>query len=259
VCGEIVHLQGGAEGEIESLVRAAGLVVEHASVPAAIIGGLAVTCRLATAHRATADVDVVVGDPEVLAKGGSAVDNLIDAGIARHDAADPPNRVYIGGTKVEIIETGTVEVAETGRIEPDRARLFVLAHRWALDTATPCTITVVDSDLQVDVSVATAPALIAMKLHAIQDRHEDRKRASDAWDLYRLLDANLWTSSFQEAFTTTPGDLLELIDESLERVFRSEVTRTRRWLRAYGDPSWVAQASEEALVQLAGDFNEVFH
>jgi hypothetical protein len=257
VSGEIVHLQGRADGEIASLVRAAGLVVENTRVQVAIIGGLAVTCRLATAHRATADVDVVVGEREVLAEGHSVVDDLIDAGIARHDPGDPIGRLYIEGTKVEVIETEPVDSAEATTIEPDRARLFVLAHRWALETATTCTITVAGTDIEVEVPVATPAALVAMKLHAIQDRNEDRKRASDAWDLYRLLDAHLWTDTFSEAFGSAPGDLLALVHGSIERIFRTEVTRTRRWLSAYGEPSWADQLTQEDLARLVTDFRDI--
>lgn len=55
-----VILAGETDSPIAALVRAAGLVATNAGVPVAVIGGLAVTCRLATAsHRATGDVDIV--------------------------------------------------------------------------------------------------------------------------------------------------------------------------------------------------------
>lgn len=252
--GETVELRGGHSGELAGLVRAAGLVVEHAGARVVVVGGLAVKCRLATAHRATADVDVVAGEPEVLAQGRSVAQNLIEAGVARAGPGNMASRVDISGTKVEIIETEPLDVAKAGDVESASDRLFVLSHRWALETATPCTIKVLGTGIAAEVPVATTASLVATKLHAIEDRKEDRKRASDAWDLYRLLDAHLWSGVLPAAFSDAPGDCLELVEESLQRVFRSEVTRTRRWLVAYGDPTWAAQATEENLVRLAEDF-----
>lgn len=251
--GEVVYLRGVAGGDVEALVRAAKLVVDHAGVPTAIIGGLAVTCRLASAHRATGDVDLVADEPEVVAGGRSAVESLVDAGIASRHAGDAPGRLHVQGTKVEIIETGHVDPAEMATVEPEMARLFVLSHRWALDTASRCTIAVVGSDVTAEVPVATAAALVAMKLHAIEDRNEDRKRASDAWDLYQLLGTHLWTGAFRDAFEVAPDGLRRLVGEAIERVFRSEVTRTRRWLRVYGEPAWAAQATEDSLTALADE------
>lgn len=58
-----VILAGETDSPIAALVRAAGLVATNAGVPVAVIGGLAVTCRLATAsHRATGDVGIVSDD-----------------------------------------------------------------------------------------------------------------------------------------------------------------------------------------------------
>lgn len=252
--GETVELRGGERGELAGLLQAASLVVEHARARVAVVGGLAVTCRLATAHRATADVDVVAGEPEVLAQGHSVAQNLIDAGVALPDPGKTKTRVHVFGTKVEIIETEPLHLATAGAIEPASDRLFVLSHRWALETATPCTIRVRGTSIATEVPVATAPSLVAMKLHAIQDRKDDRKRASDAWDLYRLLEAHLWRGALVGAFDDAPGDCLQLVVESLQRVFRSEVTRTRRWLVAYGDPTWSAQATEEDLGRIADGF-----
>jgi hypothetical protein len=67
--------------------------------------------------------------------------------------------------------------------------VFGLAHRWALETATPVTISVADTELEFEIAVALPAALVAMKLNSIQGRSEDRRRASDAWDIYRLLEA----------------------------------------------------------------------
>lgn len=251
--GESVHLQGGQAAHIEALVRAAGIVVDHAGVRTAVIGGLAVTCRLATAHRATGDVDIVAEDASVVAASGSAAENLAAAGVATIDATRVTVRVHVEGTKVEIIETTPLDPSDAAAIEPGRARLFVLSHRWALETATLCTIGVAGSDVTVTVPVATASALVAMKLHAIQDRHDDHKRASDAWDLYRLLDAHNAAGALGVSFGTAPGGLTELVAHGITRMFQDEATRTRRWVHAYGDPAWSQQVTEQAMNDLADE------
>ncbi len=157
-----------------ALVRAAGTVAKHAGVPVALIGGLAVTCRISTGTRATDDVDVdVVTDTEAdLVGGPSAADNLV-----------------------------------------------------------------------------------AMKLHAIQSRAEERKRASDAWDLARLLDAHNADRAISRALETGPADLDELVAKQLRRAFVDDVTRTRRRLVVYGDPSWSALLSEDRLIALAEELS----
>lgn len=79
-----VILNDGRDGQIAALVRAADLVARNAGVPIAVIGGLAVTCRLETAHRATGDVDLVADEDldAVTTTGATAGDNLVDAGLA---------------------------------------------------------------------------------------------------------------------------------------------------------------------------------
>ena len=120
-----------------------------------------------------------------------------------------------------------------------------------------CTIGVVGSDVEIEVPVAVPAALVAMKLHAIQDRNDDRKRASDAWDLFRLLRSHSGDDTFRASFAAAPGGLVPLVAQAVENVFRSNVTRTRRSIQAYGEPAWPSQATEEALVDLAADFQAV--
>ncbi len=179
--GDHVILAGPPDGSVASLVRAAGLAVRLAGVRTAVIGGLAVTCRLASSHRATGDVDVVADDPTFLVEEArTAAENIIAAGVATRATDTASVRLYIDGTKVEIIDTQPLTDDQAREIEPALNRLFVLSHRWALDSATSCTIAVVASDVEETVPVATPAALVGMKLHAIETRSDDRKRASDA-------------------------------------------------------------------------------
>lgn len=251
--GERIVLADGADGQVAGLVRATGLVVRHAGVPVALIGGLAVVCRLTSGHRATQDVDVVAGESADLLSGeGTAADHLVAAGVAKR----PADALYIGGTKVDIIETERIDPADVADIQPDRARLFVLAHRWALETATECTLAVAGADLDVGVPVATPSALVAMKLHSIETRSEDHKRASDAWDLYRLLDAHNSEGRITAMLAAGPHGLAPLIAAFLDRLFRVEVTRTRHWIRGYGEPAWVEVLTDDALAEVAAEVVE---
>ena len=252
--GDIVLLQGGVDGHVEALIRAAGIVATHAGVRTAVIGGLAVTCRLATAHRATGDIDVVADESAVVAAGRSAADNLVAACVAQRDEGGAVLRVYVNDTKVEIIETATIDWADVADVEPELARLFVLAHRWALESATVCKIGVTGSTLEIQVPVAIPASTIAMKLHAIQDRKDDRKRASDGWDIYRLINSHGQFDAFVSDLAAAPHGLVPLMSTAVERYFRDEVTRTRRWIQTYGDPAWAAQATEQALLDVAADF-----
>ncbi|HET9691863.1 MAG TPA: nucleotidyl transferase AbiEii/AbiGii toxin family protein [Acidimicrobiales bacterium] len=247
--GETRWLEGEATA---SLVRAADAVVTHAGVRTAVVGGLAVACRLAVAHRATADVDLVADEPALVA-GGTAAGSLVQAGLATRVAGSEVVRLDVAGTRVELIETSPVGIEELHDVEPARARLFVLAHRWALDSATQVRVGVVGTDVEVDLPVATPLALMAMKLHAIEDRSEDRKRASDAWDLFRLIDLSAGTPNFRRATEAAPPTLLDLVAEVAERVLISSVTRTRRWMSVYGDPAWASVATEEALADAGRD------
>ena len=89
-----------------------------------------------------------------------------------------------------------------------------------------------------------------MKLHAIQDRSEDRKRASDAWDIFRLLEGHNAAGEVSAAIIEGPERLAHVVVSALDRMFRSDVTRTRRWIQAYGEPLWAQRMTREALASI---------
>jgi Nucleotidyl transferase AbiEii toxin, Type IV TA system len=101
------------------------------------------------------------------------------------------------------------------------------------------------------VPVATPAALVAMKLHSIQDRSQDRKRASDAWDLFRLLQAHNAAREITTAIADGPAGLAPIASAALDRIFRTDVTRTRRWIHGYGEPVWTQLMTDDALADLA--------
>lgn len=118
-------------------------------------------------------------------------------------------------------------------------------------------IGVTGSNVEVEVPVATAAALVATKLHAIQDRNDERKKASDAWDLFRLIDLNAGDRGFAADIAKAPEGLAAIMHAGVHRIFGSEVTRTRRWMQVYGQPEWAAVATEAALVGIADAFADI--
>jgi hypothetical protein len=59
VSGERIVLAGAAGSNAAALVRATARLADANLGPYALVGGLAVMCRLAAVHRATQDVDTV--------------------------------------------------------------------------------------------------------------------------------------------------------------------------------------------------------
>lgn len=235
---ETVHLAGPA---MLPLVRAAGRLAGADLGAFAVIGGVAVTARLGRAHRATADVDTVVDDDTP----PSALDVLRHLDGATPDATSE-HRVYLDGTKVEVI--GTVEVTEPDLDGlDDRQILFVAGHRWALETATPVTITA-DGGVRATVPMARASALVAMKLHAIQDRRAGGgldKRASDAWDIYRLLtDLDIATTATELRSTLAP--LHRVVIAAANEILVEHAGRTSGWLRS-GDAEMASVRAEDLV------------
>jgi hypothetical protein len=176
----VIRIRGNAE--TPTLVRTALRVASADLGRLAIIGGVAVTCRLQQAHRATVDVDTVAEDrlPSVL-----EVLQALPGAQTRQGGAE---RVEIEGVVVDIIATGPVDKAD---IDDPLDELFVRAHRFALDSAELVAV-VVESPERVegDLPLATPAGLVATKLAGVQSRwRPPRKKASDGYDLYRLLEA----------------------------------------------------------------------
>jgi hypothetical protein len=97
VSGERIVLADAAQGNAARLVQATARLAEAHLGPHALIGGLAVMCRLAAVHRATQDVDTVA---ETTAP--TAVE-VITSSIGTPDASSP-NRVLVDGVKIDVID-----------------------------------------------------------------------------------------------------------------------------------------------------------
>jgi Nucleotidyl transferase AbiEii toxin, Type IV TA system len=221
---------------VAQMVRAAARANGVRGLRLAIIGGLAVTCRLGHVHRATGDVDAVVDEVVGLAA-NSGAQLLVEAGIAEPDPGDRAHRVFIDGTKLEIIDTQAIPV-DVSDIAAPLPRLFVLGHRWALESAESLRIVVAASDVDATLPVAVPAALVATKLHAFCDRQQDEKRASDAYDIYRLLETRDREGAIAEATNDGPLGLAEVVREVMADRFVDGAVRVVRYLKTYGDPGW---------------------
>jgi hypothetical protein len=220
-----------------------GLVRAVAAIGAAGLTryGIAVTARLGRAHRATTDVDTVVDD--------TAPPDAVEAMLALPDSdADPAHahRVWVAGTKVEFLGVQPITDADLDGVA-DADALFVAAHAWALEGATDLTVIAQeDRNVAATAPFATPAALVAMKLHAIQTRSVLGldKRASDAWDMYRILldlDAD---GSVTAALAASPAPLRRLVFDAMNRVLIDGAARTSGWLRAGDDQMGVVRADE---------------
>lgn len=172
---------------VAGMVRAAARTCADPHLSLAVIGGFAVTCRLGRVHRATGDVDMVADELATVAAGGSSAHALVELGIAKADPGGRDHRVFVDGTKIEIIETQDLS-DRVSDIDSVLDRLFLLAYRWAYLTAEATRVMVAGTDIDVTLPVATPAALVATKLHAFCDRPRDEKRASDAYDIFRLVE-----------------------------------------------------------------------
>ncbi|HXH55801.1 nucleotidyl transferase AbiEii/AbiGii toxin family protein [Iamia sp.] len=224
--GERVVLAGGADGNAARLVKATARLAEADLGPHALIGGLAVMCRLAAVHRATQDVDTVT---ETTAP--SAVE-VIASSIGSTDLSNP-NRVLVDGVKIDVIDTEGFRHEDLDGVGPED-RLFVISHRWALDTATGTEI--VAGGAVAAIRVATPSALVAMKSGAVlRGRPRDpRKRASDLYDVYRLLLEYDRAGAVAESLTAAPFRLGSLVGDALRTRIVDEPERAVRWLLGGG-------------------------
>lgn len=236
--GDVVVL-GDIDGRLEKLVRGIA-TLERLPAKHALIGGLAVMARLAQRHRATADIDAVYEDGSV-----DVTEILVE-----HGATLQPDGVILPqGVKLDLIAVGDLDPADLPADPHDRA--FILGHRWALDSASDVAITVLDATqqvrLEVSIPVATTAALVANKLNAAFTRRAGRapKRASDVFDVIRLLETHDADGSISSAFADAPEDLAALACDFGEQVLNREAERSVRWLRVDGGPEMQAFRAED--------------
>jgi hypothetical protein len=221
VSGERIGL-AAADGNAVRLVRTTARLGTAHLGPHALIGGLAVMCRLAAVHRATQDVDTVAE---------TTVPTAVEVITSSIGSPDPtnPGRVFVDGVKIDVIETESFRYEDLDGLDAGD-RLFAVSHRWALDTAVETEL--VAEDAAASIRVATVPALVAMKSGAVLGgrRREPRKRASDLYDLYRLVLEFDRVGGIADALTAAPCELGALVGEALRSRVVEEPERAVRWL-----------------------------
>lgn len=224
--GERIVLAGAADSNAASLVHVTARLADTNLGPYALVGGLAVMCRLAAVHRATQDVDTVTE-----ATAPTAVE-VIATSIGQHDPSSP-SRAVVDGIAIDVIDTEFFRDEDLVDIDP-ADRLFVVSHRWALETATDTEL--VAGDELASIRVATPSALVAMKSGALLgDRmREPRKRASDLYDLYRLVLEYDRAGGIADALGAAPFDLGHLVADALAVRVVEEPERAVRWLHDGG-------------------------
>lgn len=193
--------------------------------PVAVIGGVGVTIRLATVepgHRATADIDVVADD-----HGTAAIEVL-----ARDHQRVRDQTVVVAGMEVDLIPTQAVSDQAVRAIEDDGSRLFVAAHRWALDTAAGVRVSISGAEAGGDfvlVPVASPAGLVAAKAHAAGFGRPARragKRGGDLYDIYRLLEVFDAQGAVRRDLGCAPADTSRLVARVIEVEMLSNPART---------------------------------
>jgi hypothetical protein len=188
----------------------------------AVIGGLAVLARLQGAHRVTYDLDTVAtqhGDEL------TAVETVIST-----DGVDG----LLLGTKIDCIAVGDVPATD---IPPDflpegeADRIFILAHRWALDTAEDLRLIAEEGGevvAEARCRIATPASLVAMKLQSAPKRRAARaeKAGGDYLDLFRLTSHPEMTRAIAEALRHAPHDLGSWCQREIRRCMIDEADRT---------------------------------
>ncbi|HVC71183.1 MAG TPA: hypothetical protein VNC61_13085 [Acidimicrobiales bacterium] len=123
------------------------------------------------------------------------------------------------------------------------------------DTAEVVVWTLVDREdagrvrARLELRLARPAALVAAKLQSIPTRRGGReaKRESDAYDVYRLLQADRVTREISRALAGAPGDLGQWCASNLEELFIHSATRTARWIASVSPDENTEPGDVEAL------------
>lgn len=208
---------------IGNLVASLAALTESApNAEFAVIGGLAALARLGGAHRVTDDLDTVAtqhGDEPT----------VVEAVVAAQGIDGSLN-----GTKVDCIAVGDVPAAELSTEQlPDveEDRIFVLAHRWALDTADELSLIAETGGTivaRVQCRFAVPASLVAMKLQSAPRRRGVRadKAGGDYLDLFRLVSHPAMTRSIAISLPAAPHDLGPWCSREITRCMIEDADRT---------------------------------
>ncbi|UZJ24013.1 prevent-host-death protein [Rhodococcus antarcticus] len=160
-------------------MSAVPVIVEQTGRPVVLVGGMAVLCRLSTAYRVTTDLDTVDrSHPGQVAQ----LELLLSAGAAPSGPSGAVVTTPFGEVQVDVLQVTDADLARLPEDPTDR--LHVLAHDWAVTSASPVVVSTEGLD-PLQVAVAEPGALVAMKLQAVMNRGR-AKEGSDLLDIVRL-------------------------------------------------------------------------
>lgn len=243
-----VVLGGPHESALEPLVEVLLRVREGVGGrKVVLVGGLAVAVRLTVPERATQDLDSAFDAPR---RGPSTATLLLSSGQDGVAAGDRRDRVVIDDVVVDVIDVLPLDHYSLELAGADDA-LFAAAHRYAIDTAEPVRLTA--GRASTEVLVATVPALVATKLHAANYRSQVNKKATDLFDLHRLLSQHDQGGRVATALAAAGDPLPRLLVETARAVFVERLDDGARLLRSHGDQI-VAAVDEEDLAAVGEVF-----
>ena len=233
--------------ETRRLVEAIRVVADISGQTPTVVGGVAVLCRVHSAHRATSDLDTLsyqahrsTGDRDTLDRSAAHTPSLLELLRAAPGAetVEPAAANVVtpsGVVRVDVIDV--IDAPDSSEIEDPTDRLHEMAHAWAFRTATDLRIDAVGSDRQSAVSavarVAEPGPLVAMKLQAVLLR-STAKEGTDLMDIVTIL---LDPASRDVALEQLAGcDPVIAGDVALHahRWFVEQVDRTLRLIRGAG-------------------------
>jgi hypothetical protein len=222
-----ILLAADPEGLLARLVDGTGRLAAAPMPRWALIGGVAVMAHLAEAHRVTSDIDAVADDDRgEVASALAVIADKVDSG-AEHAV------MLASGVKIDVITTGAWSPGTLP--DDDLTRMFVLAHWWAVQTAAPTELVVVERatvHARAVIPLATPAALVAAKLQSMRQRRRDpAKAASDVFDVYRLLAGHDSQGAVGDALAAAPADLGPW---SADAVHETLVVEAERWARRLG-------------------------
>jgi hypothetical protein len=242
--GPTVVLGSGGGSTVASMLRALGEVSTSLGRPFVLVGGIAVAARLGRVERATRDVDAVVDAPT----GPPSVEVLLEVAVGAERAGS--SSVMLRGVPIDLIDTHAIPpLVEMER--GDGNDLFVLAHRFGFETATPMNL-VVEGGCSLAVQVAEPPGLIAMKLHAARWRRDRTKLPSDLYDLFRLLVEFDVDGSATSSLLAQPG-LGPLCLGVAEDLFANRLTASAGAM-SRSDDAVISSVSRADLADVGGSF-----
>jgi hypothetical protein len=220
---KLVRSNLGVGERIATLVGSLAVLAERVPIfEFAVIGGLAVLVHLEGAHRATDDVDTVAAQHR---DAPTAIDVLkAQLGASGTVLGIKVDCIAVGETPASAFSPSELPVDELDRI-------FVLAHRWAFDTAHELALVASaagESTSRARCRFASPASIIAMKLQSAPRRKAEcaHKAGGDYFDILRLVSKPTLTVAIADALRRAPHDLGVWSVAQIRRRLMNESGRT---------------------------------